>query len=269
MTNRMMVDCTSSNLSAVLKLYAAKPPLWAGYDTGSGNIKYSIANWDSIPAGITKVHIDQGFGSPVTTTATVRDVEPYAWTPAKAVNLSNWHAERPTIYCDRNDLTRPGGVLASGWKGSVWLAEPSTSEPSVAPVYPGVTVVAQQWYFGTNHDQNVVFDPYWPHNKPAPSDWTYGPPRDLSAAGGHTSVALAWREPAGAPVPPAYYLIWVYENKTLVPTYPRKTTVTHSQTGSLKRHTHYTANVAACGPNGSHVNHQKDTFATVAFSTGG
>lgn len=269
----MMVDCISKNLSAVLKLYAAKPPVWAGYDTGTPDIQYSQADWNLVPSNIIRVHIDQGFGSPAITTSHVRDVEPGAWEPAKAVNLSNWKTPRPTIYCDRSDLTRPGGVIDSGWKGDIWLADPATSEPKVAPVYPGVTVVAQQWYFGTNHDQDVIFDPYWPDKKPdpPPAEWTYGPPQHLTVRAGYHSVGLVWDAPAGHyPEPVAQYWIYIYKGttcnkETLVPSYPRSTIHRVDAVGSLQEKTEYTVHVVASGPNHTHT--KPFTYASAVFTT--
>lgn len=268
-----MVDCPSIDLPAVLKLYAVKPPVWAGYDTGSNDIIYTDADWASIPASTLKVHIDQGFNSPAITTSQVRDVEPGAWEPQAAVDLTNWKTHRPTIYCDRNDLTRPGGVIDSGWKGDVWLADPADSEPAQAPVYPGITVVAQQWYFGTDHDQDVIFDPYWPESKPTPPpvDWTYGPPQHLTVRAGHRSVGLAWDAPAGHyPEPVAQYWIYIYkgtvcDQETLVPTYPRSTVHKADAVGSLEENTEYTVHVVAAGPNHSHA--RPYTFASAVFTT--
>lgn len=268
MTNRMMVDCIRNSLPAVLKLYATKPAVWAGYDTGTSDIKYTDADWAMVPANITRVHIDQGFNSPATTTSHVRDVEPGAWEPAKAVELSNWKTPRPTIYCDRNDLTRPGGVIDSGWRGDVWLAYPTSSEPRIAPVYPGVTIVAQQWYFGTDHDQDVIFDPYWPASKPEPppSEWTYGPPKHLTVRAGYHSAGLAWDAPSGKyPEPVHEYWIYVYHNGVLVPSYPRRTEHRLDAVGSLQEKTVYTVKVEAAGPHHSHAS--IDRSASAQFKT--
>lgn len=159
-----MIDCISENFDAVLSLFP-DPAMWAGYDTGTPNIVYT-SQWGQLPATCKQVHIDQGYQSPSVTISTVRDVEPGAWTPQAAVNRANWKAERPTIYCDLNDLSRSGGVLDSGWQGDLWLAIPGFTGD--APVYPGCTTVAVQNQLGVGnlYDSSIVFDPYWPENPP-------------------------------------------------------------------------------------------------------
>jgi hypothetical protein len=138
--------------------------LAAGYDTGTPGIKWTAADWARF-TGITQVHIDQGYQSPPVTTSTVRDVEPGAWGVAAAVDLSTWATARPTIYCDQYDLTRPGGVLASGWHGDLWLAIPGWQPGQPLPATPGCTVVAVQNALGDAHgtyDLSIVIDPAWP-----------------------------------------------------------------------------------------------------------
>lgn len=133
----------------------------AGYVTGSPDILWTPADW-AVFTGLGQVSIDQGFtGSPVPA-ATVRDVEPNAWTPAAAVNRSGWTAARPTIYCDQNDLERSAGVLASGWQGDLWLAIPGWMTGQPLPAAPGCTIVAVQDSFTPSYDLSTVLDPYWP-----------------------------------------------------------------------------------------------------------
>jgi GH25 family lysozyme M1 (1,4-beta-N-acetylmuramidase) len=105
---------------------------------------------------------------------------------------------------------------------------------------------------------------------PTPGGWTYDAPRNLHAAGGHTSVALAWQPPI-APVPPDHYLIWLYRGTvadagTLVPSYPRSTDSSPWQGGGLDRGQQYTAHVAAAGLGGTRM--KPYTYATATFSTG-
>jgi hypothetical protein len=162
---RTMIDCESIYFLQVLSQFP-DPQMWAGYDTGTPAIKYIPQDWAKLPSTCAAVHIDQGLNSPPVTISTVRDVEPGAWSPQAAVDKTNWTVERPTIYCDQNDLERSGGVLDSGWKGDLWLAIPSGKAPITPPVYPGCTTVAVQWDYPGNYDASVVFDEYWPNNPP-------------------------------------------------------------------------------------------------------
>ena len=160
-------------------LQVARPQLAAGYVTGSADIKWTAADWALFP-GIPHVTIDQGFtGSPVPS-AIVRDVEPGAWQPFSAVNRNGWTAARPTIYCDRNDLSREGGVLGCGWKGDLWLAWPGwNGEP--LPTAPGCTYVAvqNQPNVGNAYDLSVVLDDNWPDLAPTPPAPVSGKAADM------------------------------------------------------------------------------------------
>jgi hypothetical protein len=155
---RIMADAIHANVPAIPR----DIQLVAGYVTGTPDIQWTAADWDSF-AGIPHVTIDQGFQSPPVTTAVVRDVEPSAWTPAAAVNSANWQATRRTIYCNQSDLSRPGGVLASGWQGDLWIAIPNWQPGQALPAAPGCTIVAVQSNF-TNPavDLSYVLDPAWP-----------------------------------------------------------------------------------------------------------
>jgi hypothetical protein len=178
----VMYDATHENVSSLPR----NAPMAAGYVTGGPTVKWTDADWARFTT-TRKVTIDQAFtGSPVPT-ATVRDVEPGAWTPEGAVTeTANWNAGRPTIYCDRNDLPR---VLAAGWKGDLWLAIPSDQPPTVPPSVPGCTVVAVQYGFPGTHDLSVVFDPFWPARKPSMPGITFPPPTALRET---ASVDLVW-----------------------------------------------------------------------------
>jgi hypothetical protein len=106
---------------------------------------------------------------------------------------------------------------------------------------------------------------------PRPPGWTYGPPREPRAAGGHTSVSLTWEPPADAPEPPARYHVYVYAGSecsraTLVKSYPRGTAAISWEGGSLQRGKPYTAHVVAAGPGATHV--KPFVFASASFSTG-
>lgn len=153
-----MIDCTHQNVQTVYKDFGAnKAIVIAGYDTGSASVDWTTPDWNLF-RGHTLVTIDQGFtGSPVSG-AIVRDVERGAWTPRQAVDKTNWHPARPTIYCDRNDLNT---VIADGWRGDVWLAYPGWLNP-FPPNYPQVNIVAVQDTSNAAYDKSIVYDTSWP-----------------------------------------------------------------------------------------------------------
>lgn len=157
-----------------------------GYDTGTPGVRWTSLDWKRFPKA-RKVHIDQGFtGSPVLS-ATVRDVEPGAWTPRGAVqDAKGWNPARPTIYCDQADLP---GVLAAGWRGDLWLAILTSRPPASPPVISGCTVVAVQYRFGSLFDTSVVFDDFWPERKPTVSGIEFGVPGNLRET---ATVDLVW-----------------------------------------------------------------------------
>lgn len=182
MPNTIMYDAIHDNVASI----PANALVVAGYDTGSPDVRWTDADWARFPTK-RKVHIDQGFtGSPVFA-ATVRDVEDHAWTPEAAIqHHGTWVADRPTIYCNLDELPR---VLAAGWKGDLWLAIPSDSPPTVPPVVPGCTVVAMQWGQGVNTDLSIVFDPWWPERKPVMTGIRYPAPVNLRET---ATVSLDW-----------------------------------------------------------------------------
>lgn len=159
-----MGDAIHDNVPAL----AAVPGLQlvAGYATGTPDIKWTMADWQQFPRDIL-ISIDQGYQSPATTVSTVRDVEPGAWTPQAAVDRASWPVLRPTIYCNRNDLSREGGVLQSGWRGDLWLAYPGWQPGQPLPTAPGCTYVAVQNQLDVQaaYDLSVVLDPAWPARK--------------------------------------------------------------------------------------------------------
>ena len=158
---RSMGDAIHDNVAA---LKAAHTQMVAGYLTGTTDIRWTTGDWAQFP-GIPHVTIDQGaYGSPVMW-ADVRDVEPGAWQPQNAVVRTGWTAKRPTIYCNRNDLSREGGVLGCGWKGDIWLAYPGWQTGQPLPTAPGCTYVAVQNQLGAGgnrYDLSVVLDNNWP-----------------------------------------------------------------------------------------------------------
>jgi hypothetical protein len=162
---RLMGDAIHDNVPALAQVPGLQ--LVAGYVTGSPDILWPAADWARFP-GIQRVWIDQGFTYSPVPMATVRDVEPGAWLPQDAVKRAGWTAGRPTIYCDRNDLSREGGVLQSGWRGDLWLAWPGWTAGTPLPTAPGCTYVAVQNQLGVGnaYDLSIVLDPFWPLEAP-------------------------------------------------------------------------------------------------------
>jgi hypothetical protein len=176
-------DAIHANVEAI----PVNAPVVMGYDTGTPDIKWTAADWARFTTP-RKVHIDQGGrGSPVLT-STVRDVETGAWSPEMASrDTKGWNPARPTIYCNQSTLPR---VLAAGWRGDLWLAEPTGTPPSTPPIVPNCTVVAVQYAFLNSSDLSVVFDHDWPQKGPLMSGTQYTAPAQL-----HETVtkSLAWQ----------------------------------------------------------------------------
>lgn len=106
-----------------------------------------------------------------------------------------------------------------------------------------------------------------------PADWTYGAPQHLTVRPGHHDFHASWAEPAGAPVKPDHYELWVYKSatcdrQTLVDSYPRRETGTETNPdpGSLQPGTEYTLHVSAFGKDDSRG--RPDVFASARFTTG-
>lgn len=170
-------------------LVTAPVQMIGGYVTGSPDIQWTQADWALFPE-LVHVTIDQGFtGSPVPT-AIVRDVEPGAWSPAAAVDTSNWTAAAKTIYCDRNDLP---AVLKAGWRGNLWLAIPGWTVGSPLPSAPGCVVVAVQNRQNVNnqYDLSEVLDNQWPGSGNPPPMGVQKLPTYMSATP-YRSVNLGW-----------------------------------------------------------------------------
>ena len=150
---RLMADATSTNFNNL-----PTGIMRAGYVTGTPDIKWTLQQISTA-----SVTIDQGGdGSPVGI-ADVRDVEAGAWTMAAAVSLAGWTAPRPTIYTSLDNLP---ALEQAGWKGDVWVADYTGTQPSSPPAMPaGMTCVAVQYTDqggGGTYDLSVVFDPIWP-----------------------------------------------------------------------------------------------------------
>jgi hypothetical protein len=212
-----MGDAIHDNVPA---LHALSLPMVAGYVTGTPDIKWTAADF-ALFSSARLVTIDQGStGSPVMS-ANVRDVEPGAWLPQSAVIRSGWTAPRPTIYCNRNDLSREGGVLGSGWRGDLWLAWPGWTPGTPLPTAPGCTYVAvqNQLDVASAYDLSVVLDPFWPQEapvsltayQPGSVSLLYGPDGKLNlvGTGQDRRVYMTPLNPdgtAGTPVPVTFPL---------------------------------------------------------------
>ncbi len=170
----------------------------------------------------------------------------------------------------------------------LWIAHPSGTAP--ASVAPWETWRLWQWketgvdqdaYNGTAADMAAWIATYAPTAPPA--DWTFGPPRNLTATGGHTTVGLEWDSPADAPEAPAEYLVYVYRGpvcnrSTLVASYPRPAIRDKEgaapgerpappwEGGSLERGASYVAHVVASGAAGSRV--RPYCYASASFAAG-
>lgn len=198
---RIMGDATHANAAT---LAAALPPveLVAGYVTGSADVQWTASDW-AMFTGKTLVTIDQGYQSALPTLATVRDVEPGAWSAAQAVGLSDWNAARPTIYCDQAELP---AVLAAGWQRDLWLAITGWQPGDPLPATPGCTIVAVQDHYETAFDLSYVLDPAWPATKEETMLIVWGISGNaylLSGGRAHhitSAAALALYQAAGVPV---------------------------------------------------------------------
>ena len=217
------------------------------------------------------------------------DVEGGAASPG---DIPGWYArqrargiDRPCIYASTSTMEaavipviRSVPFLRSAVR--LWTAHYGQGEHICGPGSCGQLSFAAdgtQWTSGANGlilDQSLLLPDFFGTPVPPvplPADWTYGPPASLSAAGGHTSVALEWEPPAGAPVPPAEYLVYVYQGPvcnraTLVTSYPRTAAASPWQGGGLVQGQSYTAHVVASGPGGARV--KQYCYASASFATG-
>jgi len=200
--------------------------------------------------------------------------------------LTDWYDTMLALYGPgiRPYLWTYAGLWFGGSQGALpveWIAAYQAGEPATphklwqfSPSYPvpGVGVCDCNLFHGTIDDLAALAWQGTPAPPPAPAaDWTYGPPRNLHAAGGHTSAALTWQPPDGAPVPPDHYVIWLYRGTAataaaLVPSYPRDVAGSPWQGGGLTRGQVYSVHVAASGPGSGRL--RPDCFASAAFTTG-
>jgi hypothetical protein len=196
--------------------------------------------------------------------------------------LTEWYNAMHTLYgpavypylwtYSGANFAQAQSILPVDWIAAYGQAEPSSPHTlwqftDAFPV-PGVGACDCSVYHGTI-DQLAALA--WQGTPAPPAQWTYGPPRSLTATGGHTSVSLTWLPPAGAPEPPAGYQVYVYrgtvaDRASLVASYPRTVTSAPFEGGSLERGQGYIAHVVAAGPGGTRV--APGVYASAAFRTG-
>jgi|SRR5215469_7344905 len=222
---RTMGDAIHDNVSALAGVSGLE--LVAGYVTGSPDIVWTAADWARFP-GIPHVEIDQGFtGAPVYS-ATVQDVETGAWTPGSVPSWqSHCTAPRPTVYCNQSTLP---AVLATGWRGNLWLAIPGWQNGAALPSAPGCTVVAvqNQLDVASAYDLSTVLDPTWPEaavTTPVNQLPTY------FSATPYTVIRMGWGAAAGAPAEVQYS--WRVADMAGTVVAQGRTAATSAQTGSL------------------------------------
>lgn len=204
--------------------------------------------------------------------------------------LTDWYNTMLALYGPgiRPYLWTYAGLWFGGSQGALpveWIAAYQAGEPATphklwqfSPSYPvpGVGVCDCNLFHGTIDDLAALAWQGAPAPPPAPAaDWTYGPPTNLHAAGGQTTVRLIADPPQGCPQLPAAYRVWVYQGTiadqaTLAPTYFRDAPATATggldwEGGGLGTGRVWTAHVSATGPDGGRL--RPDCFASTAFTT--
>ena len=159
------------------------------------------------------------------------------------------------------------GLHLANWN----LTEPQAAAEVIARAGPYPVCGVQHADPGP-YDLDVWSTAWLDARSGAPQPAGYGPPQDLRATGGDTSVRLTWQPPGTPGLPaPAYYEVWIYAGTactraTAAETYPRDVgDVTSWQGGSLHPGRVYTAHVVACGPGGRDV--RPFSYAAAQFQT--
>ena len=213
------------------------------------------------------------------------DIENGAATPASA---AEWYERqkargitRPCLYASASTMESdvvPVIAAAGIARESVrlWTAHYGQGEHICGPKTCGqlsIDADGTQWTdsaMSRSLDQSLLLADFFGEPAP-PANWAFGPPRNLKATGGHTSVRLEWGPPAGAPEAPAEYIVYFYRGPvcnrtTLVASYPRTVAASPWEGGSLERGASYVAHVVASGPNGTRV--KQYCYASAEFATG-
>jgi hypothetical protein len=217
------------------------------------------------------------------------DVEPGAtWPPEEAVS---WYAAqrarglaRPCLYASVDNMEEFAvpileAALIPRTAVRLWTAHYDSpfGEHICGPKTCGLLSInadGTQWTnsaLGRPLDQSDLLGDFFDTPSPTPPvNWMFGPPVDLRATDGHSTVRLSWEQPASAPEPPARYHVYIYNGSdcsrsTLVRSYPRGAAGPSWEGGSLVTGKRYTAHVVAAGPEGTHV--RPFCFASAEFTT--
>lgn len=152
---RLMVDAASP--ANIPHTDVVDYQLVGGYLTGTPGQAWT-GHLNDFP-GKTMVTIDQAAkpGSPAYQ-ANVMDVEPECYRPSDIITWMFYStADRPTVYCDRDDYP----AVRKVWAGDIWLAAPgvtSVTDPKIIGV---------QNKQGNGYDVSVIFDQWWPYLPPS------------------------------------------------------------------------------------------------------
>lgn len=185
----------------------------------------------------------------------------------------------PTVYCSASNVHVVANALTDGGvKSGVglgianWNLTESQAAQDVIDRSGPYPIVFVQYADPGPYDLNAYSTAWLNTRSGKPKPKGYGPPRDLKATGGDTSVRLTWQPPGTAGLPaPDDYLVYVYRGlsctrSSLVPTYPRHVgEVAGWQGGSLERGGTYTAHLVASGENGADI--LPYTYASAVFHT--
>lgn len=213
--------------------------------------------------------------------ATDQEVKDWAHNAQSSFTAGTHPGQRmPAIYVSANgvsqvanDLVAAGvtsgiGLIIANWN----LSEAQAAADVIAHAGP-FPIVGLQYRDPGPYDLDVYLTEWLlERSGPKPPANTYGPPLNLLATGGDTSVKLTWEPPGTQGLPdPTNYDIFMYRGTAAtrtseLPSYPRtEPSATTEQVGSLQRATTYTAHVVASGKNGTMV--RPFTYASVTFST--
>lgn len=170
------------------------------------------------------------------------------------------------------DFGQAAGALPVQWIADYSSAEPSTPHTlwqfTSAYQVPGVGSCDASLFHGSiDQLAALAFPQTAPKPAPQPASWQYGPPLNLTARPGASSVLVERCDaPAGAPAPVDHYEISVFTGSypsaaTLVPSYPRYMKAAPEQFGGLEAipsGEHMTLRAVAYGPAGTHAGQYAD-----------
>lgn len=253
---------------------------------GSGYIAATDAQRAEYPDAVTIAQLPAGdpywadeldFEAGAATIAELQDwakgaQESYAEGSRPGQRMPLLYVSASNVHVVANALAGTGVKSGIGLHLANWnLTEPAGAAEVIAAAGP-YPVCGVQYADPGPYDLDVWATAWLNARAGAPHPAGYGPPLNLKAIGGDTSVRLTWQPPGTAGLPaPADYEIYMYRGQactraTTVPTYPRHAGPSGGwQGGSLERGTEYTAHVVAAGPGGSLV--RPFTYSSVVFRT--